>query len=150
MNLDHIGGAVGLTPVSTISFAVAVLCTLAIFLIKPILKMRKIEISDTSNDLMLICCALFIGAVAGVSSGVAYTQQRELVADSAAFTEQLKNDYGVSTQSPLNEVKHSATYERVIVMTDSKGDFEVRPRLDGYTLTFFRVDNGEQVKRLDS
>lgn len=145
MNVDHIGGAVTSTPVSIICFIVAFLTFAAIFGVKPFLKKQKVDMSGNLQIVMLV----FIVIVAALS-GVQHNLRLEDKVDEKAFAEQLKNDYGVTTVAGFSEVLRSATYEQVVVFTDEKGDFEVRPHLDGTRLTFFRNDNNAQVKRLDS
>lgn len=140
MNINHIGGAVISTPVSIISFTIAFLALVSIFFIKPLLKKKKIDMAGDLPAAMLV-----IIAIMGVYAGSTYDTSKELKADEKAFAEQLKNDYGFSTNASLSEVTRSANYERIVVFKDDKGEFEVRPHLDGQILTFFRNDNGTQL-----
>lgn len=140
MNIDNLSGSIISTPVSNIAFSIALLAIVATFFIKPILKKKKIEMSAQLPVVMLVMVAAF-----GVALGSAYNSDQERREESKAFTEQLKNDYGVITDSSFEEVNSAARHDRIIVFKNDKGDFEVRPHLDGSTMTFFRVDNGIQI-----
>jgi predicted aspartyl protease len=140
MNIDNLSGAVISTTFSNIAFSIALLAIVATFVIKPILKKKKIEMSAQLPIVMLVMVAAF-----GLALGSAYNSGQETRAESKAFTDQLKNDYEVTTDSSFQEVNSAARHDRIVVFKNDKGDFEVRPHLDGSTLTFFRVDNGTQV-----
>jgi hypothetical protein len=140
MNIDNLSGAIISTTFSNIAFSIALLAIVATFAIKPILKKKKIEMSAQLPVVMLVLVAGF-----GLAFGSAYNSGQETRAESKAFTDQLKNDYGITTDSSFQEVNSAAHHDRIVVFKNDKGDFEVRPHLDGSTLTFFRVDNGSQI-----
>jgi predicted aspartyl protease len=140
MNIDNLSGAVTSTLLSNISFSVALLAVVAMFVIKPILKKKKIDMSAELPVVVLVMVAAM-----GLGLGISYNSGQETRAESKAFTEQLKDDYGVSSDSSFQEVNRAARYDRIVVFTDAQGSFEIRPHLDGSTMTFFRVDNGTQV-----
>lgn len=141
MDISTLGPATPVATESIISWAVAVIAVAAAFAIKPILRKRKASLVGSGLLVVMAVIVAMMGAVLGFTheGGV---QAR---ADNATFHEKLKADYGVETDSDLSEVERSARYERIIVLTGASGSFEVRPHVDGTTLTFFRVDNGSQV-----
>jgi hypothetical protein len=141
MDIHNLGEAVTSSPTSIIAFSLAALAILALFGIKPFLKRTKIK--DVGWDLPAVMLVLVASMTAGF--GFSHNMGLEVKATEKAFTEQLKNDYGFTTDSDFEEVRRSARHERIVVFTDEKGDFEVRPHLDGSILTFFRVDNGAQL-----
>lgn len=140
MNIDNLSGAVTSTTFSNIAFSIALLAVVAMFVIKPIFKKKKIE-----ESVQLPIVMLLLVAGMALALGSAYNSGQETRAESKAFTDQLKNNYGVTTDSSFQEVNSAARRDRIVVFKNDKGDFEVRPHLDGSTMTFFRVDNGTQI-----
>lgn len=140
MNIDNLSDAIISTTFSNIAFSIALLAIVAMFVIKPIFKKKKIEESAQLPIVMLVLVAGMALAL-----GSAYNSGQERREESKAFTEQLKNDYGFTTDSSFEEVNSAARHDRIVVFKNDKGDFEVRPHLDGSTMTFFRVDNGTQI-----
>lgn len=141
MNIGHISGGAFWNPLVITFFGIALLSFIGLVLLLPILDKRKSKSDGVALGFSLGLITI-VTVIAGLFSGFGVNMK---AADSN-FAEQLKTNYGLTTQSNFNDVRNSATFSTIVVFADKDRKFEVRPHLDGDTLTFFRVDNGAELK----
>lgn len=141
MNIGHMSGGAFWSPTVIICFGVALLALVGLVLLLPILDKRK-----SKNDGVSI--GLFLGGItiAAVCTGLFTALGVNMQAADANFAEKLMTDYGVTTQASFNDVRNSANFSAIVVFADKDSKFEVRPHLSDDTITFFRVDNGSELK----
>lgn len=90
-------------------------------------------------------------AIAGVSvvamavCGFFVLGAAQVEAQDSDFRSRLASDYGLLTESSAYDVRNAASEGRIVVMSDETGPIDVRPRLDGDKLTFYKVDKGVPI-----
>lgn len=141
MNIAHMSGGAFWSPFVITCFGIALLTFVGVVLSAPVLDKRKSKIDGGSVALGLGLITI-VAIITGLFSAFGVNAK----ASDANFAEKLKSDYGLTTQASFNEVRNSATFSAIVVFADQDSKFEVRPHLDGDTMTFFRVDNGKELK----
>lgn len=138
MNLAQISDRPVISPVSLISFILVGLLVVAIFAIAI---RNKSNIKKIDRAIAVLYMGVGIAFGIGTTFGV-----QNWIADEKSFSDHLAKDYGVSTEVSLDSMKNAGVSNRIVIFSDEKGKFEVRPYLYDNTLTFFRVDNGSELK----
>lgn len=141
MDIYHLGGVTTTSLDSIIAYILGGLTLLSIAGIKPLIKKKKIDMEWNMAALILIFTAIML-----TGFGVAHDSNAKTAADNKIFVEKLKHDYGVTTATNLQNIEKAARYNRVIVFNSSEESYKVSPHLDDGKLTFFRVDNGAEIK----
>lgn len=141
MNIAHMSGGAFWSPAVITCFSVALLALVGLVLLLLVLDKRK-----SKNNGIVVSSWLAIITIAAVCTGLFTAIGVNMQAADANFAEKLKSDYGVTTQASFNDVRNSATFSAIVVFEDKDSKFEVRPHLTDDTMTFFRVDNGTELK----
>lgn len=142
MDISHISGGAFWSPTVVIFLSIALVAFVVFVLLIPIL--NKFD-SKADGAVLGVCLGgvTFLALVAGLISGMGVN----IHSANTNFAEKLNSEYGLTTEASYSNVQTAANFSTIVVFSDGKSKFEVRPHIEGdKTMTFFRVDNGAEIK----
>lgn len=142
MDISHISGGAFWSPTVIIFFSIALVAFVVFVLLVPILNKFEPKVDGTVLGVCLGGIAI-LALIVGLFSGMGVN----IHSANTNFAEKLNSEYGLTTESSYSNIQTAANFSTIVVFSDGESKFEVRPHIEGdKTMTFFRVDNGAEIK----
>lgn len=141
MDYNSLNTDVPLPALSIVFWGVAAGAFIAL-IVSLVLESKRSHLSDIPAGFRPIMAVV---AIATIFCGLFNLGGAQVKAQNADFHSRLASEYGLLTESTAYDVRNAASEGRTVVMTDETGAIDVRPRLDGDILTFYKVDKGAPI-----
>ncbi|HEX9225346.1 MAG TPA: hypothetical protein VF885_01665 [Arthrobacter sp.] len=138
MDLDNLSSAASIPVLSYVLWAAAAVALgFAIYLM----------VLDASANFVL--AIIFWAATCGLGlAGFTTAADASGQARETSFKAELDESYSLHTDATLNQIRQAAKESRTTLLKNGDDAFEVRPYLEGSTLTFIRVTDGKAVEKI--